>query len=320
MAKFDIDIPKTEKAISKFESVEKTIIQSVVQMSDAAKVLKNMDPAFKDVAEYLTKVGQSAMKQAEDAVQLQGTLTLIKRKYPFTEMKIIGLMELLSEDKLKVMGAVKSGSATYEKDGVTFRADGSVLNGEAGFKREGLHVEAYAKGSALEGSASAESEYAKVSVSGSAANVEASAKIGLGTDQNWDEDGTASYMMAGAEVSASANAAQASIDSQVGTDDYNIHSNAEGSVVGADASAKAGIYMENGEIQAKAKAEAEAYWAKGEVSSGFTIAGIKVDFTVEGMVGVQAEAGASVSSGGVSGDLGLGPIGLKIKIDWSDLF
>ena len=64
MAKFDIDIPKTEKAISTFESVEKTIIQSVVQMSDAAKVLKNMDPAFKDVAEYLTKVGQSAMKQA----------------------------------------------------------------------------------------------------------------------------------------------------------------------------------------------------------------------------------------------------------------
>lgn len=320
MAKFDIDISKTENAISKFESVEKTIIQSVVQMSDVAKVLKNMDPAFKDIAEYLTKVGQSAMKQAEDAVELQGTLTLIKRKYPFTEMKIIGLMELLSEDKLKVMGAVKSGSATYEKDGVTFRADGSVLSGEAGFKREGLQVEAYAKGSALEGSASAESEYAKVSVSGSVANVEASAKIGLGTDQNWDEDGTATYMMAGAEVSASANAAQASIDSQVGTDDYNIHSSAEGSVVGADASAKAGIYMENGEIQAKAKAEAEAYWAKGEVSSGFTIAGIKVDFTVEGMVGVQAEAGASVSTRGVSGDLGLGPIGLKIKIDWSDLF
>ena len=39
MAKFDIDIPKTEKAISKFESVEKTIIQSVVQMSDSFVLL-----------------------------------------------------------------------------------------------------------------------------------------------------------------------------------------------------------------------------------------------------------------------------------------
>lgn len=73
-----------------------------------------------------------------------------------------------------------------------------------------------------------------------------------------------------------------------------------------------------GTAMVKAKAGAEAYLAKGEVSGGVTILGVDVDFGVEGMVGVQAEAGGKVSSTGVSVDVGIGPIGGKINIDRLD--
>lgn len=98
-----------------------------------------------------------------------------------------------------------------------------------------------------------------------------------------------------------------------------MHGSADGSVLGAKAEAGAGVTVnENGSSSVKAKAEAEAYVAKGEVSGGFTIFGVDIDLGVEGMVGVQAEAGGEVSSSGFSFDVGLGPIGGEVKIDWSD--
>ena len=321
MSEFRIEQEQVKTVVNTFEGVAKTIINARIQMANVQRMLLTMNESFKEVSDCLENMGTCLQQQAEDAATMQGTLRVISRKYGFTEMQIIGIVNLMKDDKFKVSGAWKQGEKAGElADGTKYNVNGSLLSGDAGVKIDGMGVEAYANGHGASGEATLESEYAKTTVSGSVANAEASVKVGMGMDAGADEDGSSSYMVIGAEASAAVNAAEGSVSTQLGTDDYNVHGEVSGSVVGADASASAGVYVEDGNTVASAKAEAEAYWAKGEVTQGFSIGGIKVDFTLEGMLGVQAEVGGSASLGGVSGDVGLGPIGLKVKIDWSGLF
>lgn len=132
------------------------------------------------------------------------------------------------------------------------------------------------------------------------------------------------YGKAEGEISA----AKGEISGKVGTDDYNMHSKAEGKVLSASAEAEAGFGRvgENDDGEAiygiKAKAEAGAYLAEGEISSGFTIFGIEVDLGLSGKFGGGgAEAGGELTTGGVEVDLGAGlgvGVGLDLKIDWSN--
>lgn len=133
-----------------------------------------------------------------------------------------------------------------------------------------------------------------------------------------------------AKLKVEAVAAKGSIEDRIGTEDYNYHTKASGSVGVASAEATAGIgritYKDaNGTEHtawgAQGKVGAEAYLAEGKVSGGFTIMGIKIDAGVSGKLGgAGASAGGQVTTSGVSGklDLGLGAgLGVDISVDWS---
>lgn len=224
--------------------------------------------------------------------------------------------------------AVAQGSITAESEYGTASASGKVLSAsaEAGasagayISEDGTLMEARAeanaraKASVAEGEASFDSKYAAASVSGSlvAAEAAASATAAIGSR----------YGVVYGELSASAEAktyvAQGEVSGRLGTENLNANVKAEGSLVGAGAEAKAGVSFDSlGHAKAEAKVGAEAYLAKGEVKGGFNILGIKIETGLEGMVGVQAEAKGEVGSSGFELELGLGPVGGKLNIDWS---
>ncbi|WP_349943946.1 hypothetical protein ABFV83_11390 [Lacrimispora sp. BS-2] len=128
------------------------------------------------------------------------------------------------------------------------------------------------------------------------------------------------------KAKASASVAKGSVSTQQGNDVFNTHQSAEGTLLGAEASAgvQAGrIANEDGSsvYGVKAEAGAEAYLARGEVKSGFTMFGIKVDAAVGGKAGaVGAKASAAATTDGVQVKAGLSVllgIDADVKIDWS---
>lgn len=202
------------------------------------------------------------------------------------------------------------------------KAGVDVLTAKAGAKanvkvdKDGVEANASAEASAaaLKGHASVGGKYGEASVNteifSAAAGVSATGAVSF-------KDGKLSGK---AEVSADASvaAAKGDVEGKLGTKKFNAHGKASGAVAGAGAKAKAGVEYKDGAFSATAKAGAEAYLAKGEVKGGYTFMGIKVDLEVNGQIGVQAKAGGEVSSTSVGLDVGLGPVGGKIKIDWSD--
>ena len=129
-----------------------------------------------------------------------------------------------------------------------------------------------------------------------------------------------------ANVSAKANVAEGKVSSQFGTNEFNYHTEAKGSVLGAKAEAgvQAGKIMnEDGTYKygVSAKAGAEAYVAEGSVSGGFTLFGIKFDASVSGKAGgAGASIGGEATTSSAEGEIGLGlglGLGLKVKVDWS---
>ena len=103
---------------------------------------------------------------------------------------------------------------------------------------------------------------------------------------------------------------------RLGTEDVNVHASGEETLFGAKADGKAGFNLQEGVF---AKAGAEAYVAKGEIKGGIDLFGVKVDLTGEAMYGVNATAGAEVGPKAAEGELGLGPVKVKLNVDWSGL-
>lgn len=120
-----------------------------------------------------------------------------------------------------------------------------------------------------------------------------------------------------AEASAEATAAEGKFKSSLGSDSNNIHAEMEGKALTASAEAKASITKDAVEL----KAGGEAYLAKGSVTEGITIAGIKIDATVSGGVGgAEATIGGKATGTSVSGKIGIGLIAggdIEVKVDWS---
>ena len=214
---------------------------------------------------------------------------------------------------------------------VGYDAEGSVLNvhgeGKAGaeWDFEKGNVTAGASGSigfsALKGKVSANVGNTKVSAEGKVLNADAEGSIGISLFQNKK---FAPSVYAGAKAKASV--AEGSVSAQHGSDEFNVHTKAEGTVLAAEAEAKvqAGrIVDEKGNERwgASATAGAEAYLAKGKVSKGFTLFGVKFDASIEGKAGgAGVKAGGEVSTGGAEGEIGAGlglGVGLKFKVDWS---
>lgn len=152
----------------------------------------------------------------------------------------------------------------------------------------------------------------------SAALLSASAKAGVNGNLSF-KDGKLKGE-AKAEASAEAVVAKGKAKAKVGNDNIGAEGKAEGSVLGANAKAKAGVSVdEHGNIKASAGAEANAYLAKGEVKGQINLFGIKIQAGVEGEIGLQAKAKGEVGSSSAGASVGLGPLGANVKVDWSGL-
>lgn len=123
-----------------------------------------------------------------------------------------------------------------------------------------------------------------------------------------------------AKATAKVSAVSGEVKTETGTEDFNVHTKASGDLLTAKAEFEAKV-DKNG---ITASAGAEAYVAKGKVSGGFTLFGIKFDAEVEGKVGgAGVKAGGSIGKDVVSGELGAG-LGLgasvKFSMDFSNAF
>ena len=160
---------------------------------------------------------------------------------------------------------------------------------------------------------------------GSVGNVGAEGEIGATLFENGQ------FMpSAHAKAKVSASVLEGSAETRMGTEDFNRHMSAKGTVLGAEASAEGAvgkIAYKNSDGRetitygAMGKVGAEAYLAEGEISGGFTIFGIKIDAALKGKAGgAGVEASGAITTGGLEGDIGLGlglGAGVKLKIDWS---
>ncbi len=217
---------------------------------------------------------------------------------------------------------------------------GSVLHGEAGiksadslsfkdkdgnwdFKKAGFSTKAKASGSVVTGEASGNIGYLNGKVSGEllTGGVYGEAKATLYEDGKFNPS---LYVGAGAEASAAHGEAEA----EFGNDQYGIGVGAEGDLLHAEAEAGAGVgYIGtdkkgNAQYGAKVEASAMASLAEGKVEGGVTVFGIDIDVGVKGYAGaVGVEAGASVTTDGVTGSFG-GALAfggkLDVSVDWSD--
>lgn len=222
------------------------------------------------------------------------------------------LYEVHAEAEKKVGGSV-SYKEWASENGVASAAF-LTAEGEAGLEK----WRAYAEGSAtvLTGAIAKEGKYAAGSAEASLFKIEGEASLGVSNSFS-EKDGEGELETIGAKISGSATVLSGEAEGRLGMEDMNAHGGAEGALLGAGAEAEAGISYGDGGFTAKAGAEAEAYLAKGEVKGGFTIFGIDIEVGAEGMIGVQAEAEVEAGLDGFGFDLGLGPIGIDVAIDWS---
>lgn len=189
----------------------------------------------------------------------------------------------------------------------------------------------------VEASAGVEASAVDLEVSGSygAISCEAEAQLisgeaGMSGKVKLMEDGVFAPQIT-AEAEAEATFAQGGIGAAIGNEYIDVHTNAEGEFIHAEAEAGIGA----GEITYKdedgntktvtgvyAGAGAEAYIAKGSIGGGINILGIVIDVSAEGKIGgVGASANVGFYVDRLEAGLGLGclaGLGLDVSIDWSD--
>lgn len=123
---------------------------------------------------------------------------------------------------------------------------------------------------------------------------------------------------------------EGSAEGGFGTENNNVHVDANGKVGVAKVSGEVAagtVYVKNADgteskrYGVKGEVGAEAYVAEGKISGGITILGVKIDAGIGGKFGgAGAKAGGSVTNGGVSGSASLGfGAGLEVdfSVDWS---
>lgn len=145
------------------------------------------------------------------------------------------------------------------------------------------------------------------------------------------EDGKISPSLSGS-AKLEGSAIDVSTKGKYGNDDYNLNVNGNVKVGAGDLEVSGGIgkikykdEVTNQEVEAwgaQGKVGAEAYAVKGSIAGGFTIAGIKVNMSLEGKAGgIGAGAEGHVTAGQVGGSLSIGAllgVGVGVSIDWSN--
>lgn len=341
MGEVEVKLDKLKAGVGVLENCARAIDGKRNEIESIALNLSLPRESAAQMKKQLRRLSDQAQTCKNQTNALKDALSNIKSQYEITEKEIIGKninRATYSFSDTNAHADIKTGISGSAKTDIS----GSVFNISG--KTTGAFGEASAGASFLTAMASASThgEITKNKISGEA-KVEGSAALFKGQASVGGKYGEASVnaeifsaavsastsgaieykngkLSAKAEVSAGASVSAASgkAEGRLGTEDFNAHGKASGSLLGAGAQAKAGVSVDSfGNFSAKAEAGAEAFLAKGEVSGGFTLFGIKVEVGGEAGIGVQAKAKGEVSSSGLAANLGLGPIGGKVKIDWS---
>lgn len=219
----------------------------------------------------------------------------------------------------------KSGKVEAGYGDITAEASGSLgyasadASAEAGLMKDGMfspyaRAEANAEAGVAKGSASIKGKYGDAALTGSL--LSAGAHTGIDFTM-MDENGNFNPSFS-AEAEAKASVLSGQMEGKLGNDQFNMHGGAAGDLIGAGANAGVAVSAE----EIKVEAGAEAYLAKGEVTGGFTLFGIKIDASLEGKAGAVGgsvgfdKTATSVEIGaGLSALLG---VGIDVAIDWSE--
>lgn len=214
-------------------------------------------------------------------------------------------------------GVISSGGSFCGSGGLAAAGAGlAVTGGAASFEASGCVASGTASGSGDNWNASGNYQFLTGGVSGTI-------ESGWTRDDVFDPHIHVSGKIGGSAVTASGNA-------KYGNDDYYAFADGKGDLLHVEGRANADVgrmelehadgttsteYGVSGEIGG------EAYLAGGEVNTGFEIGGIRFTIGAEGYAGgIGASASAKVTTGGVSGSLGVAAgFGgkLKISVDWS---
>lgn len=193
-------------------------------------------------------------------------------------------------------------------------------------KKASISAGAEVEGHLAKGSASGNIGLLGGKAEGSVGNVGAKGEVGFSLLR----DGNFSPSL-GASASAETSVAKGSAQVNFGSEEYDVHANANGSVLTAKAKAEANVgvitYLDESSGRttqaygAGAEVGFEAYLAEGTVSGGVTICGIKFDLGASGKVGgAGAKGGVQVTTKNIAGeaDLGLGVgLGVSFNVDFS---
>ena len=231
------------------------------------------------------------------------------------------------QNKAKVEGSVKSGKKSAKGDFLGVAASGAVsgglLNGEASFSPDAeFNINKGEIHAGAEGKASGSLAKGKVEGDYGVLHGDAKAELGTGAvsgkiNATLMKDGKFRPQVAG-EAAAKAAVASGEANVRAGGKYNNVHGNASGDLLVAEAKAK--VHAGAGGVGATV--EAGAYAAKGKVKGGFSFLGIKVDASVEGGAGgAGVAAGFGVDKKKISGKIGAGlgvGGGVEVSIDFSD--
>jgi len=227
------------------------------------------------------------------------------------------------DSKNKDFGVSAEGSLLgYKTDNIKLKSSWDLTKGNLSL----LEAKVGAEGHLAKGQAEAYLGLAKATVAGTIGAIAASGKV----DASLVKDGKFDPSI-GLEAKVEGSVAKGDAEIKFGSDKNNIHAKASGQALSAEASAKANlgkIEYEDSEgnkkikYGAEAKVGAEAYVAKGNLSGGVSVLGVKINASVGGkLVGTGLKAGGSITNSSASGEFGLGLLigaDIKIDVDWSN--
>lgn len=305
-----------QKIDSRFNEVDEAAAAALLGAAEASAAMNNV---FANATAVVAS-GDGAKGKKTSLFPTLGQFLLggFKLKGAVGQAEVSGAGKVLGFNASgKLAGEALSGSISTKSG-----AKWDITKGEVG-----AEAEMEAKGSLLHGSASGKIGIVSGEVEAGIGNAAVSGKVGA----TLYKDGKIAPSI-GAKAEAKATAVEGSVGAQVGTDDFNGHAKASGAVgvAKAEAGVQAGVVEYKDEVTgekktafgASAKVGAEAYAAEGKVSGGFTLFGVKIDASLKGKAGgAGVSAGGSVTTGGVSGEIGAGlglGAGISINIDWSN--
>lgn len=350
MANINVNPSKLKQLSGNEETVSRQLKGIAAELRACNNALKicMKNSSYYNVQRSLDSVSQNLDNRANQTYKLSTALGQISNQYSSSESNIKSIkvtknkmnsakdsiIKKILDSSFDISGSVWSGGISKVGMGSVSTLGYSILGGSAklenksGFKDGNLYAEKSAK---LEGhlaEVSAKNQYGLYSeeVVMGIGVVEGTGAVGF----SLFKDNKLSPSVYG-KIGGEATALNLDVKQQVGTDQLDIHLKENIKLATAAAKAETAVGVINKvdddgnvigkEFGAKASAGAEAYYAKGTVTGGMNIFGIKIDADLTGNLGgAGAKAESKITTGGASGKIGLGvAVGLDVgvNVDWS---